>query len=92
MPRAPTPSFSGPYQPGFGHIGGYGYIDLSASISWGPHLSFRVGANNVFDKGPPIVLSGNLPNCGFGGCNDNTWVGTYDTLGRYVYAHVSAKF
>jgi iron complex outermembrane recepter protein len=87
-----NPQLSGAYQPGFSHIGGYDYIDLSASISWGPNFSFRVGANNVFDKGPPIVISGNLSNCDYSGCNDNTWVGTYDTLGRYVYAHISAKF
>ena len=87
-----NPQLSNPYQPGFSHIGGYDYIDLAASISWGPNLSFRVGANNVFDKGPPIVLSGNLSNCGFDGCNENTWVGTYDTLGRYLFAHVSAQF
>ena len=74
-------------------IGGYDYIDLSATISWGPQFSFRVGANNVFDKAPPIVVSGNLSNCApDGSCNDNTWVGTYDTLGRYIYAHITATF
>jgi outer membrane receptor protein involved in Fe transport len=83
---------TGAYQPGFGHIGGYTYIDLSASIAWGSHLNFRLGANNVGDKGPPIVINGNLSNCPNTTCNDNTWVGTYDTLGRYMYAHVTAKF
>ena len=87
-----NPQLNGIYQPGFGHIDGFSYIDLSAAISWGPHLNFRVGANNVFDKGPPIVINGNLTNCPNTTCNDNTWVGTYDTLGRYMYAHVTAKF
>ena len=87
-----NPQLNGLYQPGFGHIGGYTYIDLSASINWGAHLNFRVGANNVFDKGPPIVLNGSFSNCPNTTCNDNTWVGSYDTLGRYVYAHISAKF
>jgi iron complex outermembrane receptor protein len=87
-----NPFLQGAYQPGFGHIGSYSYLDLSASISWGQHLNFRVGANNVTDKGPPIVANGNLSNCPNTTCNDNTWVGTYDTLGRYLYAHVSAKF
>ena len=89
---SPNPQLSSVYQPGFGHIGGYDYIDLSASISWGRNLNFRVGANNVFDKSPPIVLSGNLANCPSTTCNDNTWVGTYDTLGRYIYAHITANF
>ena len=79
-------------QPGFCHIGGYDYLDLSASISYGEHLSFRVGANNVLDKGPPIVLNGTYSNCPNTTCNDNTWVGSYDTLGRYTYFHIEAKF
>jgi len=87
-----NPQLNGAYQPGFGHIGGYSYLDLSAAIAWGAHLNFRFGVNNVGDKGPPIVLNGNLSNCPNTTCNDNTWVGTYDTLGRYMYAHVTAKF
>ena len=87
-----NPQLSGTYQPGWGHIGGYDYIDLSASINWGEHMSFRVGVNNVTDKGPPIVLNGNVSACPTATCNDNTWVGTYDTLGRYLFAHVTAKF
>ncbi len=87
-----NPQLTGDFQPGFGHIGGYDYIDLSGSISWGAHLTFRAGVNNITDKSPPIVLNGNLSNCPNTTCNDNTWVGTYDTLGRYVFFHVSAKF
>ena len=87
-----SPQLNGTYQPGFGHIGGYDYIDLSAAIGYGSHLNFRVGVNNVTDKGPPIVLNGTYSNCPNTTCNDNTWVGTYDTLGRYYYFHVSAKF
>lgn len=87
-----NPQLNGLYQPGFGHIGGYTYIDLSAAISWGQHFNFRVGANNVFAKEPPIVLNGSFSNCPNTTCNDNTWVGTYDTLGRYMYAHITAKF
>jgi iron complex outermembrane receptor protein len=75
------------------HIGGYSYIDLSASIPVGTSgVSFRVGVNNLTDKAPPVVANGNYSDCPNTSCNDNTWVGTYDTLGRYLYAHVSAKF
>lgn len=87
-----NPQLNGAYQTGFGHIGGYDYIDLSAAISWGDHLSFRAGMNNITDKPPPIVLNGNYSNCPNTTCNDNTWVGTYDTLGRYLFVHVTAKF
>jgi outer membrane receptor protein involved in Fe transport len=51
-----------------------------------------VGVNNLTDKEPPIIPNGNYSDCPNTSCNDNTWVGTYDTLGRYLYAHVSAKF
>src|SRR5207342_2598703 len=38
-----NPQLNGLYQPGFGHIGGYTYIDLSAAINWGTHFNFRIG-------------------------------------------------
>ena len=65
------------------------YIDFSASIPI-PSLaiSFRLGVNNIADKAPPMVANGNYSDCPNTSCNDNTWVGTYDTLGRYLYAHV----
>jgi iron complex outermembrane receptor protein len=74
------------------HIGGYTYLDFSASIPIGSVVSFRVGMNNIADKAPPVVANGNYSDCPNTSCNDNTWVGTYDTLGRYLYAHISAKF
>jgi outer membrane receptor protein involved in Fe transport len=87
------PQMSQSYFPGTAHIGGYSYLDMSASMpvaSTG--ISVRVGVNNVTDKAPPIVANGNYSDCPNLTCNDNTFVGTYDTLGRYLYAHVSAKF
>jgi outer membrane receptor protein involved in Fe transport len=75
------------------HIGGYSYLDLSAAMPIGSTgLNVRVGVNNVTDKQPPIVANGNYSDCPNTSCNDNTWVGTYDTLGRFLYAHVSMKF
>jgi outer membrane receptor protein involved in Fe transport len=74
------------------HIGSYTYLDLSASASLPAGISVRVGVNNITDKSPPIVASGTYSDCPNNTCNANTWVGTYDTLGRYLYAHVTAKF
>jgi iron complex outermembrane receptor protein len=74
------------------HIPGYNYIDLSASMPVTSWVDFRVGVNNIGDKNPPLILNGTLSDCPNTSCNDNTWVGTYDTLGRYLYAHVSMKF
>lgn len=88
-----NPQLAGTFYGGTAHIGGYSYLDLSLGIpvaSTG--IDVRVGVNNLTDKAPPIVPSGNYSECPNTTCNDNTWVGTYDTLGRYLYAHVSAKF
>ena len=74
------------------HIPAYNYIDLSASMPLATGVTFRLGVNNLQDKTPPIIVNGNYSDCPNAACNDNTFVGTYDTLGRYIYAHVSAKF
>jgi outer membrane receptor protein involved in Fe transport len=89
---SPNPQLAGPYYLSTAQISGYNYIDLSANYSVNSVVDVRVGVNNLTDKDPPTVLDGNLSNCPNTTCNDNTWTGTYDTLGRYLYAHVSMKF
>ncbi|HEY2465332.1 MAG TPA: TonB-dependent receptor [Steroidobacteraceae bacterium] len=87
------PQLSSTYYTGTAHIGGYSYLDMSLSMpiaSTG--IDVRVGVNNITDKAPPIIPSGSYSECPNTSCNDNTWVGTYDTLGRYLYAHVQVKF
>jgi len=87
------PQLSSTYYAPTAHIGGYSYIDLSLSMpvaSTG--IDVRVGVNNLSGKAPPIIPNGNYSECPTATCNDNTWVGTYDTMGRYLYAHISAKF
>ena len=73
------------------HIPAYSYLDLTAAIPIGNSVDFRIGVNNIADKNPPLILSGELADCA-NTCNNNTWVGTYDTLGRYIYMHVGVKF
>jgi outer membrane receptor protein involved in Fe transport len=87
----PQLSASGFYEGYPSRIPGYNYLDLSASAQVNDIVNVRVGVNNVTDKNPPVVLGGDL-GCVANECNDNTWVGTYDALGRYLYAHVSLKF
>ena len=53
--------------------------------------------NNILDKMPPLTTSGNAGRagsnqCPTGPCNGNTWPGTYDALGRYLYAGVTLDF
>jgi len=86
------PQLSQTYFQGTSHIGGYSYLDFSLAIPIGSVVNFRVGMNNIADKAPPVIANGNYSDCPNTSCNDNTWVGTYDTMGRYIYAHVSAKF
>jgi outer membrane receptor protein involved in Fe transport len=90
--QSQDPQLSQTYYGGSSHIGGYSYIDMSASIPLPGGVNIRLGVNNITDKAPPIVANGNYSDCPNTSCNDNTWVGTYDTLGRLLYAHVSAKF
>ena len=86
------PQLKAPYFPDTAHIAAYNYFDLSASIPVAHGIDFRLGVNNIADKNPPLILNGAFSDCPNSTCNDNTWAGTYDTLGRYLYAHVSAKF
>jgi iron complex outermembrane receptor protein len=87
-----NPQLNAPFYAETSHIPGYNYIDLSASVPVTTSVDFRVGVNNVADKDPPLVLNGSFSDCPNTTCNDNTWVGTYDTLGRYIYMRVSVKF
>ena len=73
------------------------YIDLATTFTFGDHYSFRLGMNNVFDKMPPLITSGNAGAagsilCPTGPCNGNTFGGLWDALGRYVYAGVTLDF
>jgi outer membrane receptor protein involved in Fe transport len=73
------------------------YFDLATTYRFGDHYEFRLGVNNILDNDPPLVTSGsgiregsNL--CPAGPCNGNTYPGTWDALGRYIYAGVTLDF
>ena len=86
------PQLKAPFYLATAHIPAYNYLDLSAAIPLGNAVDLRLGVNNIADKNPPLILNGTLSDCPNTTCNDNTWVGTYDAIGRYLYAHVSVKF
>ena len=71
------------------------YFDLSFTGKFGDNFRWILGTNNLLDKQPPIFHSGSgafgQSNCG-GGCNGNTYPGTYDALGRYLYTGVTLDF
>lgn len=76
-------------QPGIAGFGAVNYFDLALTMKVGDHYNFRLGANNVFDKEPPVTGSQACP-AGF--CNGNTFAQVYDALGRYVYAGITLDF
>ena len=84
------------FDPGL-HIGSQSYFDLAAQYTFKENYTLRLGINNIFDKQPPYVTSGNANVsgtnlCPTGPCNGNTYPGTYDALGRNLYASITLDF
>jgi iron complex outermembrane recepter protein len=75
-------------EPGSVGIPSATYLDVQ--FTWNPSDSYQVflGANNVLDEEPPLVISG-LPGDVTG---TETDAGTYDAIGRRYYAGVRIKF
>ncbi len=84
-----NPNLAGASQPANLRIPAVSYFDLAMTASVGDHYKFRIGANNILDRTPPINGS---PACPAGPCNGNVWAQVYDSIGRYVYAGVSLDF
>lgn len=62
------------------------YLDVAASWDVMDNTTLRFGINNLFDEEPEIV-----PNAPSGIGNGNTFPGSYDTLGRYIFAGVTYR-
>lgn len=93
-----NPSLAGEFNfdPGL-HVKPQNYFDLAATFDIGESFVFRLGANNILDREPPLITSGsgsragsNL--CPTGPCNGNTYPATWDALGRYLYAGATLEF
>ena len=77
------------------HISAVSYFDLFVSGKVTKNVQVRAGVNNLLDKDPPLVSSGGtgvLSACQSTFCNGNTYPGTYDALGRYLFAGVTVAF
>ena len=75
--------------PANARINAQSYFDLALSARITDKYNFRLGANNILDKMPPIV-GGEVSNAPFG--NGNTYPQVYDALGRYLFAGVTVDF
>jgi outer membrane receptor protein involved in Fe transport len=91
-------TLNGPFNvdPGL-HIKAQNYFDLATTFTLLNRINLRAGVNNIFDNDPPLVQSGsgalegsNL--CPTGPCNGNTYPGTWDALGRYLYLGATIDF
>ncbi len=69
-------------------VGSKTYVDLQVTFSPTDAYQVFVGAKNVFDTEPPLLISG-LPSDVTG---TETDAGTYDVIGRRWYAGVRMKF
>jgi outer membrane receptor protein involved in Fe transport len=66
------------------------YFDLTAAIKVADKMQLRLGCNNILDKDPPLVGTTNIAAPPVG--NGNTFPGYYDSLGRFLFAELTAQF
>ena len=78
------------------HLKSQSYFDLATTFTVGSQYNLRIGVNNIFDKQPPLITSGdasgNHSACPAATCNGNTFPAVYDALGRYLYAGITLNF
>ena len=70
------------------HIGAYEYFDLDGSYDVSTHVNIRLGVNNITDRRPPIIGFTANPLL----VNGNLAAGMYDSLGRYLFVGLTAKY
>jgi iron complex outermembrane recepter protein len=88
-----NPVLTGLTYAGSNSIAAQNYFDLSTTMRFADKFTFRLGVNNILDRQPPLVTTGNPANganngCATG-CNGNTFTSVYDSLGRYIYAGIT---
>ncbi len=70
-------------------INAFWYLDLAADWNVRTGVDLHAGVNNVFGRLPPALSSAAIP-VGVG--NDNTFPGTYDSLGRTFFIGATIKY
>jgi iron complex outermembrane recepter protein len=76
-------------RPGNERISAQDYFDLTLNARLAQRLNLRIGANNIFDRPPPLAGGEAIP-AGFG--SGNTYPQVYDALGRYLFAGFTVDF
>ncbi|MBA3669850.1 MAG: TonB-dependent receptor [Sphingomonas sp.] len=76
-------------RPGNSALNAQSYFDLAMTAKITNKFNLRFGAQNIFDRDPPVAGGEVIP-AGFG--NGNTYPQVYDALGRYMFAGVTVDF
>ena len=72
------------------HLASRNYFDLNAQYPLTKTISISGGINNLFDKDPPLVSTNVTAAAGF--ANGNTYPQVYDSMGRFIYMNLTARF
>ena len=96
LSTAPGLASPGAYMP-LAHIPAYSWFDLSGTFNLYKNIRLQLGVNNIADKAPPLAVGSACTTSSGGGnaganCNGNTFPGVYDSMGRYLFATISAEF
>jgi outer membrane receptor protein involved in Fe transport len=83
-----NPLLASDFEPIDKELDAQNYIDIAGSWTIFENYTLRLGINNITDEDPPIT---GTTDPSFNG-NGNTFPNTYDSLGRYVFMGLSAKF
>jgi outer membrane receptor protein involved in Fe transport len=84
-------ALAGPVPQLGGRIPAQHYFDLALTYALGDSYNFRAGINNIFDNDPPLI-SRDGGSCPAGPCNNATYPGAWDSLGRFVYLGATLDF
>jgi iron complex outermembrane receptor protein len=94
--KNPSATLNGPYYSFSSELKPQNYFDLAFTANVGNNFQWRLGANNLLDRQPPLVTTGSgtfgASACAGTTCNGNTYPGLYDSLGRYLYTGLTIDF
>jgi iron complex outermembrane receptor protein len=66
------------------------YLDLNANYALTKKIALSFGINNVLDRDPPLASGNAIPAAG--SSNANTFPQVYDSMGRFIYINLTARF
>lgn len=88
IPRAEDAFTSADVRTTFYRIPAYNYFDLALSFRIAKQVGFRITANNLLDKDPPIIPNSYSVSLS----RNNTIPQRYDSLGRNIAIGTTIKF